>query len=70
MTVPTAHLASVGTCLPGEPVDNATLAKLVGIDEQWAEMLIGNISRYFAVDLATGQARRLGRNQRSSYFRQ
>jgi 3-oxoacyl-[acyl-carrier-protein] synthase-3 len=57
MTVPAAHLASVGTCLPGEPVDNATLAKLVGVDEQWAEMFIGNTSRYLAVDLATGQIR-------------
>ncbi|MDT9696486.1 3-oxoacyl-ACP synthase III family protein [Streptomyces sp. P17] len=57
MTAPTAHLASVGTCLPGEPVDNATLAKLVGVDETWAEMFIGNTSRYFAVDLATGQVR-------------
>ncbi|MEU9014936.1 3-oxoacyl-ACP synthase III family protein [Streptomyces sp. NPDC048479] len=57
MTVPTAHLVSVGTCLPGEPVDNATLAKLVGVDERWAEMFIGNTSRYFAVDLATGHIR-------------
>lgn len=55
--VPTAHLASVGTCLPGEPVDNTTLAKLVGVDETWAEMFIGNVSRHFAVDLATGQVR-------------
>ncbi|MBC7273090.1 MAG: 3-oxoacyl-ACP synthase III family protein [Streptomyces sp.] len=54
---PAAHLVSVGTCLPGEPVDNATLAKLVGVDETWAEMFIGNTSRYFAVDLATGQVR-------------
>ncbi|GGP44874.1 3-oxoacyl-ACP synthase III family protein [Streptomyces melanogenes] len=54
---PVAHLVSVGTCLPGEPVDNATLAKLVGVDEQWAEMFIGNVSRHFAVDLATGQVR-------------
>ncbi len=57
MTVPIAHLASVGTCLPGEPVDNATLAKLIGVDEQWADLFIGNTSRYFAVDLATGQVR-------------
>ncbi|MER5460193.1 3-oxoacyl-ACP synthase III family protein [Streptomyces sp. NPDC002668] len=57
MTAPTAHLVSVGTCLPGEPVDNATLAKLVGVDERWAEMFIGNTSRYFAVDLATGHIR-------------
>ncbi|WP_267241968.1 3-oxoacyl-ACP synthase III family protein [Streptomyces sp. PR69] len=57
MTAPAVHLASVGTCLPGDPVDNATLAKLVGIDEQWAEMFIGNTARHFAVDLATGQVR-------------
>ncbi|MER6349214.1 3-oxoacyl-ACP synthase III family protein [Streptomyces sp. NPDC001595] len=57
MTEPTVRLASVGTCLPGDPVDNATLAKLVGVDETWAEMFIGNVSRHFAVDLATGQVR-------------
>lgn len=51
------HLASVGTCLPGAPVDNAALAKLVGVDEKWAEMFIGNTTRHFAVDLATGEVR-------------
>lgn len=55
MTLPEVHLASVGTCLPGEPVDNAALAKLVGVDEQWAELFIGNTSRYFAKNLATGE---------------
>ncbi|WP_409468106.1 3-oxoacyl-ACP synthase III family protein [Streptomyces sp. HC307] len=57
MTAPTAYLASVGTCLPGDPVDNTTLAKLVGVDESWADMFIGNAGRHFAVDLATGQVR-------------
>ncbi|MBZ9640171.1 3-oxoacyl-ACP synthase III family protein [Streptomyces sp. PSKA30] len=57
MTAPTAYLTSVGTCLPGDPVDNATLAKLVGVDESWADMFIGNTGRHFAVDLATGQVR-------------
>ncbi|WP_405593232.1 3-oxoacyl-ACP synthase III family protein [Streptomyces sp. NBC_01092] len=57
MTPPTVHLASVGTCLPGDPVDNATLAKLVGVDETWAEMFIGNATRHFTVDLPTGEVR-------------
>ncbi|MGI5379737.1 3-oxoacyl-ACP synthase III family protein [Streptomyces sp. CA-251387] len=57
MTAPTVHLASVGTCLPGDPVDNATLAKLVGVDETWAEMFIGNATRHFTVDLPTGEVR-------------
>ncbi|MFC9913343.1 3-oxoacyl-ACP synthase III family protein [Streptomyces sp. NPDC059862] len=57
MTAPTAYLTSVGTCLPGDPVDNTTLAKLVGVDESWADMFIGNTGRHFAVDLATGQVR-------------
>ncbi|MGW3730335.1 3-oxoacyl-ACP synthase III family protein [Streptomyces sp. NPDC000851] len=57
MTAPTVYLASVGTCLPGDPVDNTTLAKLVGVDESWADLFIGNTGRHFAVDLATGQVR-------------
>ncbi|WP_432041119.1 3-oxoacyl-ACP synthase III family protein [Streptomyces cadmiisoli] len=57
MTAPSTYLASVGTCLPGDPVDNATLAELVGVDESWADVFIGNTSRYLSLDLATGQVR-------------
>ncbi|WP_434597767.1 3-oxoacyl-ACP synthase III family protein [Streptomyces sp. A5-4] len=52
-----AYLASVGTALPGEPVDNATLAKVLGINEEWVEVFIGTKTRHFARDLGTGTVR-------------
>ncbi|MFE9095614.1 3-oxoacyl-ACP synthase III family protein [Streptomyces sp. NPDC007264] len=57
MTTPTTHLASIGTALPGDPVDNATLAKVLGINEDWIEVFIGTRTRYFARDLGTGVVR-------------
>ncbi|MFI1562094.1 3-oxoacyl-ACP synthase III family protein [Streptomyces sp. NPDC020490] len=60
MTTPTAvtaHLASLGTALPGDPVDNATLAKVLGINEDWIEVFIGTKTRHFARDLGTGVVR-------------
>ncbi|MCN9242399.1 3-oxoacyl-ACP synthase III family protein [Streptomyces sp. RY43-2] len=57
MTTPTTCLASVGTALPGDPVDNATLAKVLGINEDWMEVFIGTRTRYFARDLGTGEVR-------------
>ncbi|NBM17275.1 3-oxoacyl-ACP synthase III family protein [Streptomyces sp. GC420] len=57
MTTPTAHLASIGTALPGDPVDNATLAKVLGINEEWIEVFIGTRTRHFARDLGTGVVR-------------
>ncbi|WP_324785324.1 3-oxoacyl-ACP synthase III family protein [Streptomyces sp. H51] len=60
MTTPTAvtaHLASLGTALPGDPVDNATLAKVLGINEDWIEVFIGTRTRHFARDLGTGVVR-------------
>ncbi|GLX54187.1 3-oxoacyl-[acyl-carrier-protein] synthase III [Streptomyces hygroscopicus subsp. hygroscopicus] len=60
MTTPTAattHLASLGTALPGAPVDNATLAKVLGINEDWIEVFIGTRTRHFARDLGTGVVR-------------
>lgn len=53
MTTATTHLASIGTALPGDPVDNATLAKVLGINEDWIEVFIGTRTRYFARDLGT-----------------
>ncbi|WP_327371076.1 3-oxoacyl-ACP synthase III family protein [Streptomyces sp. NBC_01217] len=57
MTTPTTHLASIGTALPGDPVDNATLSKVLGINEEWIEVFIGTRTRYFARDLGTGVVR-------------
>ncbi|MGW0560035.1 3-oxoacyl-ACP synthase III family protein [Streptomyces sp. NPDC003016] len=56
-TAPTTYLASVGTALPGDPVDNATLAKVLGVNEEWIEVFIGTRTRHFARDLATGTVR-------------
>ncbi|QNS06052.1 3-oxoacyl-ACP synthase III family protein [Streptomyces xanthii] len=54
---PTAHLAAIGTALPGDPVDNAQLAKVLGVNEEWIEVFIGTKTRHFARDLATGEVR-------------
>ncbi|MEU3529450.1 3-oxoacyl-ACP synthase III family protein [Streptomyces sp. NPDC038707] len=51
------HLASVGTALPGEAVDNAELARVLGANEEWIEMFIGTRTRHFARDLRTGAVR-------------
>ncbi|MEV0495153.1 3-oxoacyl-ACP synthase III family protein [Streptomyces atratus] len=56
-TTATSYLASIGTALPGDPVDNATLSKVLGINEEWIEVFIGTRTRYFARDLGTGVVR-------------
>ncbi|MEU6234600.1 3-oxoacyl-ACP synthase III family protein [Kitasatospora sp. NPDC047058] len=53
-----AHLAAVGTALPGEPVDNTTLGRLLGVSEEWIDIFVGTRARYFAWDLETGEVRR------------
>ncbi|MFF9620163.1 3-oxoacyl-ACP synthase III family protein [Streptomyces griseosporeus] len=57
MSTPTAHIASIGTALPGDPVDNAALAKVLGVNEEWIEVFIGTKTRHFARDLGTGTVR-------------
>lgn len=62
MTAPEREIriVSVGTELPGEPVDNAALARFLGMDtlwEQWVDAFIGTRSRHMATDLATGELR-------------
>ncbi|GAA3233924.1 hypothetical protein GCM10020256_50400 [Streptomyces thermocoprophilus] len=57
MSTPTAHIASIGTALPGDPVDNASLAKVLGVNEEWIEVFIGTKTRHFARDLGTGEVR-------------
>ncbi|KAA2257262.1 3-oxoacyl-ACP synthase III family protein [Solihabitans fulvus] len=47
-------IASVGTALPGEPVDNATLAARLGVSERWIRAFIGTRSRHFSLDINTG----------------
>lgn len=54
---PEAYLLSVGTALPGDPVDNAQLAKALGVSEEWIEVFIGTRTRHFARDIATGDVR-------------
>jgi 3-oxoacyl-[acyl-carrier-protein] synthase-3 len=58
MTVPDVHLRSAGTALPGEPVDNATLASHFGMSEQWEQwidLFVGTRSRHLSTDLASGE---------------
>lgn len=54
------RILSVGTALPGPPVDNAGLAKRFGMDtlwQQWVDTFIGTRTRHLAVDLDTGEVR-------------
>ncbi|MEU6093121.1 3-oxoacyl-ACP synthase III family protein [Streptomyces sp. NPDC047085] len=57
MSTTTTHIASVGTSLPGDPVDNGALAKVLGVNEEWIEVFIGTRTRHFARDLGTGTIR-------------
>ncbi|MEV6800347.1 3-oxoacyl-ACP synthase III family protein [Micromonospora rifamycinica] len=52
------HVAAVGTALPGPPVDNAALARVIGSEsvfEQWIDTFIGIRTRHLSVDLETGE---------------
>jgi 3-oxoacyl-[acyl-carrier-protein] synthase-3 len=58
MLGPDIHLLSIGTALPGPPVDNATLVRRFNVPavwEQWIDTFIGTRNRHFAVDLETGE---------------
>ncbi|MEV6931026.1 3-oxoacyl-ACP synthase III family protein [Dactylosporangium sp. NPDC051485] len=60
MTTPSVYLRSIGTALPGPPVDNAALAARFGLNrlwEQWVDTFVGTKARHLAVDLATGEVR-------------
>lgn len=57
---PHIRILSVGTALPGPPVDNAALARRFGMDplwEQWVDAFIGTRNRHLAVDIETGEIR-------------
>jgi 3-oxoacyl-[acyl-carrier-protein] synthase III len=52
------RILSVGTALPGPPVDNAALARRFAMGEaweQWIDTFIGTRTRHFAFDLETGK---------------
>jgi 3-oxoacyl-[acyl-carrier-protein] synthase-3 len=54
------HILSVGTALPGPPVDNATLVRRFNMSattEQWIDAFVGTRTRHFAFDLDTGEVR-------------
>jgi 3-oxoacyl-[acyl-carrier-protein] synthase-3 len=54
------HLRAVGTALPGPPIDNAALARRLGMGERWQEWIeafIGTRSRHLSVDLDSGEQR-------------
>jgi 3-oxoacyl-[acyl-carrier-protein] synthase-3 len=60
MKVPRIHIRSVGTTLPGPPIDIAQLARHFGTNEQWEQWVrsfIGTKTRHLAVDLETGEVR-------------
>ncbi|WP_329312526.1 3-oxoacyl-ACP synthase III family protein [Streptomyces sp. NBC_01262] len=58
MATTTAYVASAGTALPGEPVDNAVLGKLLGVSSEWIDLFVGTRTRHFGWDLGTGEVRR------------
>ena len=51
----TAFIAGTGTALPGEPVDNATLGRTLGVSAEWIDVFVGTRFRHFARDLDTGE---------------
>ena len=55
MNTPATYIAAVGSALPGEPVDSATLAERIGAKEEWIDLFIGTRTRHFGFDLKTGE---------------
>ncbi|MEV7406223.1 3-oxoacyl-ACP synthase III family protein [Streptomyces sp. NPDC091267] len=54
------RLLSVGTALPGPPIDNVALGRHFRMDalwQQWIDAFIGTRQRHLAVDLDTGEQR-------------
>ncbi|MGY1583386.1 3-oxoacyl-ACP synthase III family protein [Streptomyces sp. MN13] len=54
------HILSARTALPGEPLDNAALARHFGMDElweQWVDAFVGTRARHLSVDLGTRRLR-------------
>ncbi len=60
MRTPEARILAAGSALPGQPVNNAALARRFNMDaswEQWVDVFIGTRSRHLAVDLESGEVR-------------
>ncbi|MRH92352.1 3-oxoacyl-ACP synthase [Nocardia sp. SYP-A9097] len=58
MTERNVHILSVGTFLPGDPIDNVTLAERFGMNSawlQWVDMFIGTKGRHYGFDIRTGE---------------
>jgi 3-oxoacyl-[acyl-carrier-protein] synthase III len=58
MADPRVHIRSIGTALPGPPIDNAGLArhfKMTASFAQWIDTYVGTSFRHFAFDLDTGK---------------
>ncbi|MEU5401333.1 3-oxoacyl-ACP synthase III family protein [Streptomyces sp. NPDC005963] len=58
MSIPDVHVRSAASALPGPALDNAALARRLGMDplwEQWVDVFIGTRSRHLALDLESGE---------------
>ncbi|MDN3359001.1 3-oxoacyl-ACP synthase III family protein [Actinomadura sp. DC4] len=58
--MPDTYIRSVGTALPGPPIDNAALARRFNqgaVWQQWVESFVGTRVRHLALDLETGEQR-------------
>ncbi|QQM53964.1 3-oxoacyl-ACP synthase III family protein [Rhodococcus pyridinivorans] len=48
-------ILGTGTALPNDPVDNTLLHETFGINAQWVDHFVGTRTRYFGVDLDSGE---------------
>ncbi|HEY3871870.1 MAG TPA: 3-oxoacyl-ACP synthase III family protein [Actinocrinis sp.] len=58
MAATEVRIRSVGTALPGAPIDNGRLARLFGMGEvweQWVDAFVGTRTRHLSRDLDTGR---------------
>ncbi|MDO6657356.1 3-oxoacyl-ACP synthase III family protein [Anaerobacillus sp. 1_MG-2023] len=44
------RMVGFGECLPGDPVTNDQMEEVLSIRKDWIDLMIGNTSRYFAVN--------------------
>ncbi|ADG99438.1 Beta-ketoacyl-acyl-carrier-protein synthase I [Segniliparus rotundus DSM 44985] len=49
------HILSIGTALPGPPIDNPALCKRIGAQPEWIDLFVGTRTRHFSVDFETGE---------------
>ena len=60
MDVTDVYIRSVGTALPGPPIDNVALGARFGMEPvwaQWVEAFVGTRTRHLALDLDSGEVR-------------